>query len=71
MKASRFQRGTDHRCSEEATESFPHRLEQAEIRRFHAMMLMDRAEVIAKKRKRYLVERWRVTSVSECPAIAR
>jgi hypothetical protein len=51
-------------------ESFPHRLEQAEIRRFHAMMLMDRAEVIAKKRKRYL-ERWRVTSVSECPAIAR
>jgi hypothetical protein len=24
-------------------ESFPHRLEQAEIRRFHAMMLMDRA----------------------------
>jgi hypothetical protein len=24
-------------------ESFPHILEQAEIRRFHAMMLMDRA----------------------------
>ena len=24
-------------------ESIPHRLEQAEIRRFHAMMLMDRA----------------------------
>ena len=24
------------------TESFPHRLEQAEIRRFHAMMLLDR-----------------------------
>jgi hypothetical protein len=23
-------------------ESFPHRLEQAEIRRFHAMMLIDR-----------------------------
>jgi hypothetical protein len=35
-----------------------YRLEQAEIRRFHAMMLIDRAaQVIAKKRKRYLVGR--------------
>ncbi len=53
-------------------ESFTFRLEQAETRRFRAVMLIaPRPQVIAKKRKRYLVGRWRLTRVSECPAIAR
>jgi hypothetical protein len=34
----------DHfRIAMQQAESFPHRLEQADIRRFHAMMLLDRA----------------------------
>jgi hypothetical protein len=38
--------------------AFPQRLEDAEIRRFHAMMLMERAaQLIARRRKGYLVKR--------------
>jgi len=38
-------------------EAFPHRLEQAEIRRFHAMMLLDRAAAgDREKARRLLVE---------------
>lgn len=49
-------------------ESLPDSLEQAEIRRFHAMMLIDRrsSRRSRKRRKRYFAKRWRVTSVSEC-----
>ena len=36
-------------------ENFPHRLEQAEIRRFHAMMLMDRAAPGDRERARRLL----------------
>jgi hypothetical protein len=48
-------------------------LEQAEIHRFHAMMLMDRAPppVIAKERAGYSVRRERLTGRSECAPIAR
>jgi hypothetical protein len=36
-------------------EAVPHRLEQAEIRRFHAMMLLDRAAPGDRKRARGLL----------------
>jgi hypothetical protein len=36
-------------------ESFPNRLEQTEIRRFHAMMLMDRAAPGDRERAQTLV----------------
>ena len=53
-------------------ESFPFRLEQAEIRRFYGAMLMDRrAQVIGKRHKPYSMKRYRVTSVSECRATSR
>jgi tetratricopeptide (TPR) repeat protein len=42
--ASQWESAEDHfQIALQQAESFPHRLEQAEIRRFHAMMLMDRA----------------------------
>src|SRR4029077_13536289 len=41
--AHRWEAAEDHfQTALQQAESFPHRLEQAEIRRFHAMMLMDR-----------------------------
>jgi tetratricopeptide (TPR) repeat protein len=40
-------------------EKFPHRLEQAEIRRFHAMMLMDRAASGDRERARRLLRQAR------------
>jgi hypothetical protein len=43
--AHRWEAAEDHfRTALQQAETFPHRLEQAEIRRFHAMMLMDRAD---------------------------
>src|SRR4029077_5860870 len=40
----KWQAAEDHfQTAMQQAESFPHRLEQAEIRRFHAMMLIDRA----------------------------
>ena len=42
--AHQWEAAEDHfQTAMQQAESFPHRLEQAEIRRFHAMMLMDRA----------------------------
>ena len=42
--ARQWEAAEDHfQIALEQAESFPYRLEQAEIRRFHAMMLMDRA----------------------------
>ena len=42
--AHRWEAAEDHfQTALQRAESFPHRLEQAEIRRFHAMMLMARA----------------------------
>jgi tetratricopeptide (TPR) repeat protein len=42
--ASQWQAAEDHfQTASRQAESIPHRLEQAEIRRFHAMMLIDRA----------------------------
>jgi len=42
--ARHWEAAEDHfQAALEQAESIPHRLEQAEIRRFHAMMLMDRA----------------------------
>lgn len=42
--ARQWETAEDHfRIALRQTESFPHRLEQAEIRRFHAMMLIHRA----------------------------
>jgi len=42
--ARHWEAAEDHfRAGLQQAESIPHRLEQAEIRRFHAMMLMDRA----------------------------
>jgi tetratricopeptide (TPR) repeat protein len=42
--ACNWEAAEDHfRIAMQQAESFPHRLEQAEIRRFHAMMLIDRA----------------------------
>jgi hypothetical protein len=53
-------------------ESLPFRLEQAETRRFYAMMLMDRApQAIAKNCKPSFVKCWRVTPPSECHVFAR
>jgi hypothetical protein len=53
-------------------EVLPNVLEQKEIRRFHAMMLIDRAaQVIAKRRKRCSEKRRRATRRSECPATSR
>jgi hypothetical protein len=71
--ARQWEAAQDHfRIALRQAESFPHRLEQAEIRRFHAMMLTDRAaQEIAKKRERYSAKHWRVTSVSEWPATSR
>jgi hypothetical protein len=41
--AHQWEAAEDHfQTALQQAESFPHRLEQAEIRRFHAMMLMDR-----------------------------
>ena len=37
------------------TESFPNRLEQTEIRRFHAMMLMERAAPADREKAQRLV----------------
>jgi hypothetical protein len=37
------------------TEAIPHRLERAEIRRFHAMMLIDRAASVDRERARGLL----------------
>jgi hypothetical protein len=46
----------DHfRIAMQQAESFPHRLEQAEIRRFHAMMLIDRAAPGDRKTARTLL----------------
>jgi hypothetical protein len=42
-------------------ETFPHRLEQAEIRRFHAVMLMDRAAPGDRERARRLLGEARET----------
>jgi hypothetical protein len=54
-------------------EALPNVLEQKEIRRFHAMMLIDFAlpQVIAKRRKRCSEKRRRATRRSECPATSR
>ena len=42
--ARQWEAAEDHfQIALQQAESFPHRLEQAEIRRFHAMMLIDRA----------------------------
>jgi len=42
--AGQWEAAEDHfQTASRQTESVPHRLEQAEIRRFHAMMLIDRA----------------------------
>ena len=43
--AHRWEAAEDHfQTALQQAETFPHRLEQAEIRRFQAMMLMDRAD---------------------------
>jgi hypothetical protein len=48
------------------SDSFPQRLEQAEIRRFHAMMLSDRAMPGDRKKAQGLL-----SEAPECPAISR
>jgi tetratricopeptide (TPR) repeat protein len=46
----------DHfRIALQQAESFPHRLEQADIRRFHAMMLIDRAAPTDRKKAQTLL----------------
>ena len=63
----------DHfRIAMEQAESYPNQLEQAEIRRFHAMMLIDRAAPgIAKEHEHYSKKPWRATRKSECRATSR
>ena len=54
--ARQWEAAEDHfQIALQQAESFPHRLEQAEIRRFHAMMLMDRAAPDDRERARTLL----------------
>ena len=54
--AHEWEAAEDHfQTALQQAESFPHRLEQAEIRRFHAMMLMDRAAPGDRERARRLI----------------
>ena len=54
--AHRWEAAEDHfQTALQQAESFPHRLEQAEIRRFHAMMLMDHASPGDRERARTLL----------------
>jgi tetratricopeptide (TPR) repeat protein len=54
--ARRWEAAEDHfQTALRQAESFPHRLEEAEIRRFHAMMLMDRAALDDSERARTLL----------------
>ena len=57
--ARQWEAAEDHfQIAMQQAESFPHRLEQAEIRRFHAMMLIDRAAPgDREKAQRYLAKR--------------
>jgi hypothetical protein len=54
--AHEWETAEDHfRTALQQAESLPHGLEQAEIRRFHAMMLMDRAAPDDRKRARRML----------------
>jgi tetratricopeptide (TPR) repeat protein len=54
--AHEWEAAEDHfQTALQQAESFPHHLEQAEIRRFHAMMLMDRAAPGDRERARRLI----------------
>jgi tetratricopeptide (TPR) repeat protein len=54
--AHQWEAAEDHfQTALQQTESVPHRLEQAEIRRFHAMMLMDRAALCDREEARKLL----------------
>jgi hypothetical protein len=54
--ARNWEAAEDHfRIALQQAASFPHRLEQAEIRRFHAMMLIDRAAPGDRKKARTLL----------------
>ena len=71
--ARQWEAAEDHfQIAMQQAESFPQRLEQAEIRRFHAMMLMDRAAPGDREKAQTLLsEALETYSLSECPAIAR
>jgi hypothetical protein len=54
--AHEWEAAEDHfQTALQQAESFPHHLEQAEIRRFHAMMLMDRVAPGDRERARRLI----------------
>jgi hypothetical protein len=54
--ASQWEAAEDHfQTASRQAESVPHRLEQAEIGRFHAMMLMDRAALGDRQEARRLL----------------
>ena len=56
--AGQWEAAEDHfRIAMQQAESLPQLLEQAEIRRFHAMMLMDRAATGDRKKARALLDR--------------
>jgi nitrous oxide reductase accessory protein NosL len=58
------------RIAMEQAESFPNQLEQAEIRRFCAMMLLDHAAPeIAKQHEHYSTKRSRITRALVCIAM--
>jgi hypothetical protein len=71
--AGQWEAAEDHfQTASRQAESVPHRVEQAEILRFHAMMLIGRSpQVIAARRASYWVRRERFTSRSECLATSR
>jgi hypothetical protein len=54
--ARQWEAAEDHfNTAMQQAESIPHRLEQGEIRRFHAMMLMDRAAKGDREKARQLL----------------
>ena len=60
--AHEWEAAEDHfQIAMQQAESFPQRLEQAEIRRFHAMMLMDRAAPGDREKARRLLSEARET----------
>jgi tetratricopeptide (TPR) repeat protein len=60
--AGQWEAAEDHfQTALQQAESIPHRLEQAEIRRFHALMLMDRAARGDRERARRLLREARET----------
>ena len=71
--ARQWEAAEDHfQIAMQQAESFPHRLEQAEIRRFHAMMLIDRAAPGDREKAQTLLsEALETTRRSECPATSR